>query len=146
MQPISEALNMQENEQPNLQTLPDLKQRIEAILKTRDYSYKALVEHLGTTEAALDKALAQSTIEIRTLEHISKALRIPLYSFFRNPQNETEEEQLKNFYNTNLWASGESQLRSENEALRDEIDKLRLEVAQKEILIQGLENQLKTQI
>ncbi|MGL5889785.1 MAG: hypothetical protein ACRC3B_07865 [Bacteroidia bacterium] len=137
---------MQTNEQPNLQTLPDLKQRIEAILKTRDYTYKALVDHLGTTEAALDKALAQSTIEIRTLEHISKALRIPLYSFFRNPSAENDEEQQKNFYNTNIWASGEIQLRNENEALREEIDKLRLEVAKKEILIQGLENQLKSKM
>jgi transcriptional regulator with XRE-family HTH domain len=137
---------MPANEQPHLQTLPDLKQRIEAILKTRDYSYKALVDHLGTTEEALDKALAQSTIEIRTLEHISKALRIPLYSFFRTPHGETDEEAQKNFYNTNIWASGEMQLRNENEALREEIDKLRLEVAKKEILIQGLEDQLKARI
>jgi hypothetical protein len=38
------------------------------------------------------------------------------------------------------------QLRNENEALREEIDKLRLEVAKKEILIQGLEDQLKARI
>lgn len=137
---------MASNETPSTQVLPDLKLRIEAILKTRDFSYKALAEHLGLSETALDQSLAQNTIEIRTLENISKALRIPLYSFFRHPEITTETDDQKNYYTTNLWASGELQLRTENENLRQEVDRLRLEVAKKEILIQGLEEQLKKNI
>ncbi|MCU0435171.1 MAG: hypothetical protein MUC87_17065 [Bacteroidia bacterium] len=133
---------MTEQDNTSVPTHPDLKKRIEAILKMRDYTYTALVDHLGTTERELDRALAQSTIEIRTLEKISKALRIPLYSFFRNT-DEPGDDQPHNYYNVNIWAPEEIQLRTENENLRQEVDRLRLEVAKKEILIQGLEEQLK---
>lgn len=133
---------MSEQENISLPSHPDLKKRIEAILTMRDYTYTALVDHIGTTERELDNALAQSTIEIRTLEKISKALRIPLYSFFRNAEQPGEDNP-HNYYNVNIWAPEEIQLRTENENLRQEIDRLRLEVAKKEILIKGLEDQLK---
>jgi transcriptional regulator with XRE-family HTH domain len=134
---------MSEQENISLPSPPDLKKRIEAILKMRDFTYTALVDHLGITERELDNALAQSTIEIRTLEKISKALRIPLYSFFRHADQQPDEENPHNYYNVNIWAPEEIQLRTENENLRQEVDRLRLEVAKKEILIQGLEEQLK---
>lgn len=123
-------------------SLPDLKERIVAVLNARNLSYKQLVDYIGITEEALDSALEQNTIEIRTLELISKELRIPLYSFFRNP-NSTQEEQDERFYNVNIWAPEEIQLRTENENLRSEIERLRLEIAKKELFIQGLEGQLK---
>lgn len=124
------------------QPLPDLKQRIVAILETRAFTYKNLVDHLGLSEAELDRALELNTIEIRMLEQISKELRIPLYSFFRDPEIEKTHEE-KAYYNVNIWAPEEIQLRTENENLRLEVDRLRLEIAKKELLIQGLEQQLK---
>jgi transcriptional regulator with XRE-family HTH domain len=122
--------------------LPDLKARIVAVLGAKNLTYKQLVDHLGLSEEELDQALAESTIEIRTLESISKELRIPLYSFFRDGDIDMLKEE-QPFYNVNIWAPHEIQLRTENENLRMEIERLRMEVAKKELLIQGLEDQLK---
>jgi transcriptional regulator with XRE-family HTH domain len=124
-------------------TVPDLKERIIAVLNARNLTYEQLVEYIGLTEKALDEALEQNTIEIRTLELISKELRIPLYSFFRNP-NADEDSESHPFYNVNIWAPEEIQLRTENETLRNEVERLRIEIAKKELFIQGLENQLKS--
>lgn len=123
--------------------LPDLKERIIAVLNAKNLNYRQLVEHLGTSEEELDHALAENTIEIRTLELISKELRIPLYSFFRDHESEFNSAE-QPFYNVNIWAPEEIQLRTENENLRQEIERLRMEVAKKELLIQGLEGQLKS--
>jgi transcriptional regulator with XRE-family HTH domain len=135
---------MEDNVTPGTDhAVPDLKERIIAVLNARNLTYEQLVEYIGVTEKALDEALEQNTIEIRTLELISKELRIPLYSFFRNPdaeQGTTEHP----FYNVNIWAPEEIQLRTENETLRSEVDRLRMEIAKKELFIQGLENQLKS--
>lgn len=128
-------------EQP-VSPLHDLKERIISVLKSRNLTYGQLVEYLGVTEQELDKALQENTIEIRTLELISKELRIPLYSFFRNP-DAVKEESEHPYYNVNIWAPEEIHLMTENENLRKEIDRLRLEIAKKELLIQGLEDQLK---
>lgn len=125
-------------------TVPNLKERIIAVLDSRKLTYKQLTEYLGVTEQQLNHSLEQNTIEIRTLEQISKELRIPLYSFFRNPEQVGEEGQLP-YYNVNIWAPEEMHMRVENDTLRAEVDKLRLEIARKELLIQGLEAQLKKQ-
>jgi transcriptional regulator with XRE-family HTH domain len=124
------------------QTIPDLKERIVAVLSAKNLSYKQLVDYIGVSEAALDRALAENTIEIRTLELISKELRIPLYSFFRDPNYDPESGE-QPYYNVNIWAPEEIQLRTENENLRQEVERLRMEIAKKELLVQGLENQLK---
>ncbi|MBI3509851.1 MAG: hypothetical protein HY064_04245 [Bacteroidetes bacterium] len=126
-----------------LHTAPDLKERIVAVLSAKNLTYKQLVDYIGVSEAALDRALAENTIEIRTLELISKELRIPLYSFFRDP-NAVPGEIEQPFYNVNIWAPEEIQLRTENENLRLEVERLRMEIAKKELLIQGLEGQLKS--
>jgi transcriptional regulator with XRE-family HTH domain len=123
--------------------IPDLKERIIAVLKARNLTYEQLVDYIGVTEQALDEALEQNTIEIRTLELISKELRIPLYSFFRHPEAENGSPEHP-FYNVNIWAPEEIQLRTENETLRNEIERLRMEIAKKELFIQGLESQLKS--
>ncbi|TND04856.1 MAG: hypothetical protein FD123_3793 [Bacteroidetes bacterium] len=123
---------------------PSLKERIVAVLRAKNFSYSELVNYLGTSEEALDQALADSTIEIRTLEQISKELRIPLYSFFRDPSllggDESDEQA---YYNVNIWAPSEIQLLTENDRLRKEIEQLKLELAKKELLIQSIEEQFK---
>jgi transcriptional regulator with XRE-family HTH domain len=125
-------------------TVPNLKERIIAVLAARNLTYKQLTDYLGISEQQLDHALEQNTIEIRTLEQISKELRIPLYSFFRGPDQELGTES-QPFYNVNIWAPDEMQVRVENDNLRAEIERLRLEIARKELLIQALEEQLKKQ-
>ena len=61
----------------------NLKDKILQVLKMKDISYVELGSYLNISETELDYALENNTIEIRTLELISKELRIPLYSFFR---------------------------------------------------------------
>ena len=131
-----------ENTDAEHHTAPDLKERIEAVLRAKNLTYKQLVDYLGVSEDALDRALADNTIEIRTLELISKELRIPLYSFFRNPES-VAGDLSEPFYNVNIWAPEEIHLRTENENLRQEVERLRIEIAKKELIIQGLEGQLK---
>jgi transcriptional regulator with XRE-family HTH domain len=134
---------MEEKEHIEMEhAVPDLKERIIAVLNARNLTYQQLVDYIGITEKALDEALEQNTIEIRTLELISKELRIPLYSFFRNPNADNDAPEHP-FYNVNIWAPEEIHLRTENETLRQEVERLRMEIAKKELFIQGLENQLK---
>lgn len=122
----------------------DLKAKIIAILESRKLTYETLVNYLGVSEAELNKAFAENTLEIRTLELISKELRIPLYSFFRDPDTSYslygKDEQ---YYNTNIWAPGEINMRVEVDALKKELDRLKFELAKKELIIQTLEEELK---
>jgi transcriptional regulator with XRE-family HTH domain len=127
----------------NTDPIPNLKERIVAVLRSRNFTYQTLVDHLGTTEADLDRTLEQNTIEIRTLELISKELRIPLYSFFRDTDFDASQPD-QPYYNVNIWAPETIQVQTENETLRQEIERLRLEISKRDLLIQGLEEQLKS--
>lgn len=120
----------------------NLKEKILEVLHQRNFTYEALANYLGISEQELDYALEHSTLEIRTLELISKELRIPLYSFFRDAyagQFHWKEP----YYNVNLWSAEETRLRMEIQALLGEVDSLRTELRNKEMLIETLEEQLK---
>jgi transcriptional regulator with XRE-family HTH domain len=122
----------------------DLKSRIIAILESRNLSYETLVNYLGISQADLDKAFDENTLEIRTLELISKELRIPLYSFFREAGTEFNfSEKGEIFYNTHIWAPGEIQIRAEIDAIKKELERVKFELAKKELIIQSLEEELK---
>lgn len=120
----------------------NLKEKILEVLHKRNFTYEALSGYLGITEQELDYALEHSTLEIRTLELISKELRIPLYSFFRDAYASQFNCQ-EPYYNVNLWSAEETRLRMEVQALLSEVDSLRKELRSKEMLIQSLEEQLK---
>ena len=64
------------------QKMMSLKKRIEAFLEARDQTFEDLAEYLDVSLDELNRGLKDSSLEVRTLENISKALRIPLYSFF----------------------------------------------------------------
>lgn len=130
---------------PQTQNRPgtmDLKKKILEVLHQRNFTYDALANYLGVTEKELDFALENSTLEIRTLELISKELRIPLYSFFRDAYYK-ELYSKDPYYNVNLWSADETRLRMEVQALLSEVDTLRNELRNKEMLIEALEEQLK---
>lgn len=61
----------------------DIKSKITEILTKENHTFKQLAEYLQMTEDELTLALTNKTLELRNLESISKALRVPLYSFFR---------------------------------------------------------------
>ncbi len=122
----------------------NLKGKIIELLDRQKYSYKDLAEHLNLTEELLDHALETKTLEVRTLELISKELRIPLYSFFRDPaQMAAYLEEKERYYDVNIWSHQEIKYKSEIDKLRDDLLKLSNDVKNKELLIETLESELK---
>ena len=123
----------------------NLKNKIVKLLNENKYTYSQLAEHLKLSEAELDHALETKTLEVRTLELISKELRIPLYSFFRDP---VEMEKIllpdqEKYYDVNIWSDQEVRYKSEITRLKDEMLKLSAEVKNKDLLIEALEGELK---
>ena len=119
-----------------------LKEKIQEVLERQKYTYLDLANHLGVTERDLDFALENNTLEIRVLELISKELRIPLYSFFRDIDHGYDYTQ-EPYYNINIWSKEETALRVNIVALQKEIEMLKGEMRQKDLLIEALESQLK---
>ena len=119
----------------------NLKNKILQLLKEKKFTYQQLAEHLNITDKQLDHALETKTLEVRTLELISKELRIPLYSFFREKADVKNLEN-ESFYNMNIWSTEEFKLKKEITILKQEIDNLRAELRQNELLIQALEEQI----
>jgi transcriptional regulator with XRE-family HTH domain len=122
----------------------NLKDKIEKLLTQQKHTYKELAEHLNLSEKQLDHALETKTLEVRTLELISKELRIPLYSFFRDPEMIAAYANTKeSYYNVNIWSDQEIKYKNEIILLREEISKLNLEISKRDLLIEALESQLK---
>ena len=122
----------------------NLKAKIVRLLKQSDYTYKDLAQHLNLTESELDHAFETKTLEIRTLELISKELRIPLYSFFRDPEVMANYANMKEqYYNVNIWSDEEIKLKTDIKQLTQQLANLKSELARKEALIEALESHMK---
>ena len=119
----------------------NLKEKILQVLEMKKFTYADLASYLTISESELDYALENNTLEIRTLELISKELRIPLYSFFRENFEGFDFEK-EPYYNVNIWSKEEAKFTLELKALRQEIDELRAEVRHKDLLIDALEAQI----
>lgn len=126
------------------ETLMNLKGKIVELLQKQNYSYKDLAEHVNLTEEQLDHALETKTLEVRTLELISKELRIPLYSFFRDPaQMAAYFEEKEKYYDVNIWSDQELKYRSEITELKEHLKKLSADIKHRELLIEALESEIK---
>ena len=79
----------------------DIKVRLIEILKKENYTFTQLAEYLDMGEEELTNALEQKTLELRSLELISKTLKIPLYSFFR--EEDEINKNTKPYYINKLW-------------------------------------------
>lgn len=119
----------------------NLKEKILQVLEMKKFTYADLASYLNISEYDLDYALEHNTLEIRTLELISKELRIPLYSFFRENFNGFDFEK-EPYYNVNIWSKEEAKFTLELKALRQEVEQLRAELRQKDLLIDALEGQI----
>ncbi|MBN8697376.1 MAG: hypothetical protein J0L87_12665 [Bacteroidetes bacterium] len=119
----------------------NLKEKILQVLEMKKFTYADLASYLNISESDLDYALEHNTLEIRTLELISKELRIPLYSFFRENFDGYNFDK-EPYYNVNLWSKEEAKYTLELKALRQEIEQLRAELRQKDLLIDALEGQI----
>ncbi len=126
----------------------NLKDKVLAVLKLNNHTYSELAEHVGISEKELDKQFADNSLEVRTLELISKALRIPLYSLFRDTEYQFKyDEEL--YYNVDIWGKEGVQLRTTLKKDADgnisdqELGRLKKELKEKEKLIQDIETKLK---
>ena len=123
----------------------NLKDKIVKLLAQQEHTYAELAGHLRLTEKELDHALETKTLEVRTLELISKELRIPLYSFFRDTEMmKSYATTLKEpYYNVNIWSEQEMKFKYDISLLKEELNNLKLELSKRDQLIEALENQLK---
>jgi transcriptional regulator with XRE-family HTH domain len=104
-----------------------LREKIEEILKKENYTFKQLADYLNISEGDLENGLQNKTLELRYLEQISKTLKVPLYSFFRDHTNYSMYSSEKPYYTNKLW----------NDNQNDSIDKLKEDIILlKELLIQ----------
>jgi transcriptional regulator with XRE-family HTH domain len=107
----------------------DIQSQLIDILKKENYTFSELAEHLGTTEEALTRDLNNKTLELRNLELISKALRVPLYSFFRTEESKIDYSE-KPYYINKLW-TGDDSVKTVSQ-LNDEINMMKQIIALKE--------------
>lgn len=128
----------------NSSSLLNLKNKILAVLRLNNYSYSQLAQHVGISEKDLDQQFEDNSLEVRTLELISKALRIPLYSLFRDTDYEINyDEEL--YYNVDIWGKEGVQLRTtlrkdaEGNISDKELEKMKQELKEKEKLIREIE-------
>lgn len=107
----------------------DIKSQLVEILAKENYTFSQLADYLNMNEDDLTTALNNKTLELRNLELISKALRVPLYSFFRGKESEINYSE-KPYYINKLW-TGDDTLKTEGQ-LRNEIGLLHEIIALKE--------------
>ncbi len=107
----------------------DIKSKVIEILAKENYTFPQLAEYLHMTEEGLTTELTNKTLELRNLEAISKALRVPLYGFFRAEGIKFNTNE-KPFYINKLW-TGDDDTKSAQE-LNLEIKLLKQIIALKE--------------
>lgn len=96
----------------------EIKNQLIEILTKENYTFKQLADFLYMSEEDLTLALNNKTLDLRNLELISKALRVPLYSFFRSESTKINYNE-KPYYINKLW-TGDDTLKPKEQIL-DEI-------------------------
>jgi transcriptional regulator with XRE-family HTH domain len=105
-----------------------LREKIEEILIKENYTFKQLADYLNVSEKYLEDSLMNKTLELRHLEDISKNLKVPLYSFFRD--NNAKVGSMETPYFTNkLWNNSEE---TSSQKLMEEIEILKQAILLKE--------------
>jgi transcriptional regulator with XRE-family HTH domain len=105
-----------------------LRDKIEEILLKENYTFAQLADYLNLSEDQLEYGLKNKTLELRYLEDISKNLKVPLYSFFRD-QSEKINYTEKPYFVNKLWNDGED---VSPQKLMEEIALLKQVISQKE--------------
>jgi len=101
----------------------DLKEKLTEILVKENHTFAELAEYLHMTEEGLTTELNNKTLEVRNLEAISKALKVPLYSLFRSEGFKFDLPS-KPYYVNKFWTGDDhrktvAELRHEIEILRE---------------------------
>lgn len=104
----------------------NIKNIVENVLKEHNADFKMLADSIGLSKELLLEALESEALQIRVLELISKELRIPLYSFFRDPNFEIKYySKEQKYYTQDISAYREAELMKEIELLRKQLDELK---------------------
>jgi transcriptional regulator with XRE-family HTH domain len=105
-----------------------LRAKIEEILIKENYTFRQLADYLNLSEQQLEDGLANKTLELRYLEDISKNLKVPLYSFFRDNNIKISYNE-KPYFTNKLWNEGEE---ASPQKLIEEIEMLKQAISYKE--------------
>lgn len=112
--------------------MDNLKQQIQDILAKENYTFKQLADYLNISEDELESGLVNKTLELRHLEEISKNLRVPLYSFFREHDFKIHYNE-KPVYTNKLWNNDAD--KQSDDKLLEEIAMLQKAIEQKQALL-----------
>lgn len=105
-----------------------LKEKVQAILAKENYTFRQLADYLNLSEEQLEDGLENKTLELRYLEDISKNLKVPLYSFFRDHDHSMNYGE-KPYYINKLWNNEEE---PSPQKLMEEIELLKQALAFKQ--------------
>ncbi|MBL7937167.1 MAG: hypothetical protein JNM51_15265 [Bacteroidia bacterium] len=105
-----------------------LRSKIEEILIKENYTFSQLADYLNLSEEQLEQGLANKTLELRYLEDISKNLKVPLYSFFRDNNIKVNYNE-KPYFTNKLWNDDDE---VSPQKLMEEIDLLKQAISYKE--------------
>ena len=83
---------------------------------------------MNLSEEQLEQGLANKTLELRYLEDISKNLKVPLYSFFRDNNIKVNYNE-KPYFTNKLWNDDDE---VSPQKLMEEIDLLKQAISYKE--------------
>ncbi len=123
--------------------MEQLIERIQEVLASRNARFKDLADHLGIDEQSLREAFEKNTIEIRTMEKISKELKIPLYRFFRDPVGNLLESIKENQPYAMISNEELMNLKIQLDIAQQEIRMLKQELEARESIIDELRTKIK---
>lgn len=116
-------------------------QKILSYITRKNIPVADLAERIDIDASQLEKALTENNLDIKTLEKISKELRIPLYSFFTNASFDDIVKKSRfeiPYYIERLDPEEKSDFRNLITGLIDEIEHLKIQLNERDMLIEQL--------
>jgi transcriptional regulator with XRE-family HTH domain len=111
--------------------------KIYQFLDKKGISFSDFAAHIQVPESDLKDAFSNNSLEIRTLEKISKELKIPLYRFFRDPIGDLTDIQA-GFTYASITEAELNYLKHQLEIANKEINLLKQELENREETIKSL--------
>lgn len=120
-------------------------ERILKYLERKEIPVKTLADQIEVDVNSLQNMLANNSLEIKTLEKISKELRIPLYSFFTSASFEDIVRRNKfeiPYYIERLEPDERSEFKYLMSNMMEQIEQLKMQLLEKDIQLEHLKRML----
>ena len=120
-------------------------ERILKYLERKEIAIKTLATQIEVDAEALEKMLTSNSLEIKTLEKISKELRIPLYSFFTSASFEDIVRRNKfevPYYIERLEPDERSEFKYLMSNMMEQMEQLKMQLLEKDIQLEHLKRQI----